>query len=153
MNQASIEDILIPNMGYLSETLYEIDCVFKGYLIISWLQIEIPIKMEVKLLIRVCLEDNDDDLIKNSHSLTPVMMVANLIDNYLVEVASDVNLKLEKFQSLAATVPDFASRMVKPCNPNFAGTSMGDRFRSGATVLVYGLPKTVTRSLHTCHPE
>ncbi|KAM0065328.1 putative NPH3 domain-containing protein [Helianthus debilis subsp. tardiflorus] len=35
-------------------------------------------------------------------------MVANLVDNYLAEVASDVNLKLEKFQSLAATVPDYA---------------------------------------------
>ncbi|KVI09714.1 BTB/POZ fold, partial [Cynara cardunculus var. scolymus] len=27
LDQASIEDILIPNMGYSSETLYEIDCV------------------------------------------------------------------------------------------------------------------------------
>ncbi|XP_023762188.1 BTB/POZ domain-containing protein At5g03250 [Lactuca sativa] len=35
-------------------------------------------------------------------------MVANLIDNYLAEVASDVNLKLKKFQSLVATVTDFA---------------------------------------------
>nr|KAJ0215340.1 hypothetical protein LSAT_V11C300134790 [Lactuca sativa] len=55
-----------------------------------------------------CLEDDDDDLIRNSHSLTPVTMVANLIDNYLAEVASDVNLKLEKFQSLVATATDFA---------------------------------------------
>ncbi|GKD47308.1 BTB/POZ domain-containing protein-like protein, partial [Tanacetum coccineum] len=56
-------------------------------------------------------EDDDDELIGNSRSLTPMTMVANLIDNYLAEVASDVNLKLEKFQSMAATVPDYARAM------------------------------------------
>lgn len=40
--------------------------------------------------------------------MTPITMVAKLIDGYLAEVAPDVNLKLPKFQKLAATVPDYA---------------------------------------------
>ncbi|XP_023734689.1 BTB/POZ domain-containing protein At5g03250 [Lactuca sativa] len=107
MDQASIEDILIPNMGYSSETLYEIDCVQR--MLDHFMVADRDRDQDgSEITDSGCLEDNDDDLIRNSHSLTPVTMVANLIDNYLAEVASDVNLKLEKFQSLAATVPDFA---------------------------------------------
>ncbi|MCI33011.1 BTB/POZ domain-containing protein, partial [Trifolium medium] len=39
---------------------------------------------------------------------TPMTMVANLIDGYLSEVASDANLNLSKFQALAAAIPDYA---------------------------------------------
>lgn len=35
-------------------------------------------------------------------------MVAKLIDGYLAEVAPDINLKLPKFQALAAAVPEYA---------------------------------------------
>ena len=35
-------------------------------------------------------------------------MVAKLMDGYLAEVAPDTNLKLPKFQALAAVVPDYA---------------------------------------------
>ncbi|KAL4576471.1 hypothetical protein LXL04_012565 [Taraxacum kok-saghyz] len=107
MDQASIEDILIPNMGYSSETLYEIDCVQR--MLDHFMVADREQDQEGSEITESgCLEDNDDDLIGNSHSLRPMTMVANLIDNYLAEVASDVNLKIEKFQSLAATVPDFA---------------------------------------------
>ncbi|CAI9283894.1 unnamed protein product [Lactuca saligna] len=107
MDQTSIEDILILNMGYSSETLYEIDCV-QRMLDHFMVADQDHVQDGSEITDSSCLEDNDDDLIKNSYSLTLVMMVANLIDNYLSEVASDVNLKLKKFQSLAATVPDFA---------------------------------------------
>ncbi|KAB2080531.1 hypothetical protein ES319_A05G073000v1 [Gossypium barbadense] len=50
----------------------------------------------------------DDGQITASPSLTPVTLVAKLIDGYLAEVASDVNLKLPKFQALAASVPDYS---------------------------------------------
>ncbi|MBA0713118.1 hypothetical protein Golax_012163 [Gossypium laxum] len=50
----------------------------------------------------------DDGQIIGSPSLTPITMVAKLIDGYLAEVAPDVNLKLPKFQALAASVPDYA---------------------------------------------
>ena len=50
----------------------------------------------------------DDGRLMGSPSLTPITMVAKLIDGYLAEVAPDVNLKLPKFQSLAAAVPEYA---------------------------------------------
>ncbi|KAJ4849792.1 hypothetical protein Tsubulata_029043 [Turnera subulata] len=50
----------------------------------------------------------DEQLMESSHSLTPVTMVANLMDSYLAEVAPDVNLKPKQFQSLAAAIPDYA---------------------------------------------
>ncbi|MBA0719668.1 hypothetical protein Golax_007325 [Gossypium laxum] len=52
-----------------------------------------------------------DGQITASPSLTPVTLVAKLIDGYLAEVASDVNLKLPKFQALAASVPDYARHL------------------------------------------
>ncbi|KAK9061265.1 hypothetical protein SSX86_018445 [Deinandra increscens subsp. villosa] len=110
LDQASIEDILIPNMGYSSETLYEIDCVQR---ILDHFMVVDQDQDGSEITESSFNGDNDDgdELIGNSHALTPMTMVANLIDNYLAEVASDVNLKLEKFQSLAATVPDYARPM------------------------------------------
>ncbi|KAL8193179.1 hypothetical protein R6Q57_027083 [Mikania cordata] len=110
LDQASIEDILIPNMGYSSETLYEIDCVqriLEHFMAADQDQEESVTESSFN----GADDDDDDEFIGNSNSLTPMTMVANLIDNYLAEVASDVNLKLEKFQSLAATVPDYARPM------------------------------------------
>ncbi|XP_037493297.1 BTB/POZ domain-containing protein At5g03250 isoform X1 [Jatropha curcas] len=99
LDQAALEDIMIPNMGYSVETLYDIDCV-------------------QRILDHFLLVDHDDptsnfmvdegQVMGGSHPLTPITMVANLIDNYLAEVAPDVNLKLAKFQSLAAVIPDYA---------------------------------------------
>lgn len=99
LDQAALEDLLIPNMGYSMETLYDIDCV-------------------QRILNHFMVVDHDDhmpsytvdegQLMGGPHSLTPMTMVANLIDSYLAEVAPDVNLKLTKFQSLAAVIPDYA---------------------------------------------
>ncbi|EEF28238.1 BTB/POZ domain-containing protein At5g03250 [Ricinus communis] len=99
LDQAALEDIMIPNMGYSVETLYDIDCV-------------------QRILDHFLLLDHDDptsnyiiderQMMEGSHSLTPMTMVANLVDNYLAEVAPDINLKLLKFQSLAAVIPAYA---------------------------------------------
>ncbi|KAL9402667.1 hypothetical protein Peur_006516 [Populus x canadensis] len=99
LDEASLQDLLIPNSGYSVETLYDIDCV-------------------QRILDHFMLMDRDDptsnyvehegQITESSHSLIPITMVANLIDSYLAEVASDVNLKLAKFQSLAAVVPGYA---------------------------------------------
>ncbi|KAL9992498.1 putative BTB/POZ domain, NPH3 domain, NPH3/RPT2-like family protein [Helianthus debilis subsp. tardiflorus] len=113
LDQASIEDILIPNMGYSSETLYEIDCVQRmlDHFMVAEQDQEESEVTESSFNGDNDDDDDDDELIGKSRSLAPMTMVANLVDNYLAEVASDVNLKLEKFQSLAATVPDYARPM------------------------------------------
>ncbi|CAN1332148.1 BTB/POZ domain-containing protein At5g03250 [Linum perenne] len=96
LDQAVLEDLLIPNVGYSTETLYDIDCV-------------------QRLLDHFMLVDQANYMLDEgqltgdgSQSLSPVTLVANLIDNFLAEVAPDVNLKLAKFQSVAALIPDYA---------------------------------------------
>lgn len=101
LDQAALEDLLIPNISESVETLYDVDRV-------------------QRILDRFVAMDQDDfggaspapvedeQLILGSPSLTPITTVAKLIDNYLAEVAPDVNLKLSKFQSLITAVPDYA---------------------------------------------
>ncbi|XP_010558762.1 PREDICTED: putative BTB/POZ domain-containing protein At5g13600 [Tarenaya hassleriana] len=100
LDQAALEDLLLPNMGYSAETLYDVDRV-------------------QRILDHFMLADHDtsdlsnyiveeSQLLGGSHPLTPVTMVANLIDCYLAEVASDVNLKVSKFQELGAIIPEYA---------------------------------------------
>lgn len=101
LDQAVIEDILIPNMGYSMETLYDIDCVQRILDNFMLVDHDVSENSSNSLV-------DEGQLIGNSHSLTPMTMVANLMDSYLAEVAPDVNLKLAKFQSLAAVVPDYS---------------------------------------------
>ncbi|KAJ6901863.1 BTB/POZ domain-containing protein [Populus alba x Populus x berolinensis] len=99
LDQASLQDLLIPNSGYSVETLYDIDCVQRILDHFMVMYRDDPTSNYV---------EHEGQITESSHSLTPITMVANLIDSYLAEVASDVNLKLAKFQSLAAAVPDYA---------------------------------------------
>ncbi|KAK1387180.1 Non-phototropic hypocotyl [Heracleum sosnowskyi] len=98
LDQAVLADLLIPNMGDSVETLYDIDCVQR------MLNHFITVEKDVADTPSNCLVD-EEQLLGIPQSLTPSTMVANLVDSYLAEVASDVNLKLPKFQSLAAVLP------------------------------------------------
>ncbi|KAF3969039.1 hypothetical protein CMV_007141 [Castanea mollissima] len=101
LDQAALEDLLIPNMGYSVETLYDIDCV-QRILDQFMLADHEPVDPNSNSIV------DEGQLMGGSHSLTPMTMVANLVDGYLAEVAPDVNLKVLKFQSLAAAIPDYA---------------------------------------------
>ncbi|KAJ7970447.1 BTB/POZ domain-containing protein [Quillaja saponaria] len=101
LDQAAFEDLLIPNMGYSVETLYDIDCVQRmldHFMLLDHDVIDSTFD---------CMAD-EGQLIGGSPSLTPMTKVANLVDSYLAEVAPDGNMKLSKFQSLAAGIPDYA---------------------------------------------
>lgn len=98
MDQATLEDLLVPNFSYSVETLYDIECVQR--ILEQFLAMD-----QVTDGASPC---SIDDGRLGSPSLTPLTMVAKLIDGYLAEVAPDVNLKLPKFQSLAMAVPDYA---------------------------------------------
>ncbi|GAB4836445.1 hypothetical protein Ancab_001356 [Ancistrocladus abbreviatus] len=101
LDQAALEDLLIPNMGYSAETLYDIDCVQR---ILDHFKV---LDKDVNDYTSTSLGD-EAHLLGGSHTLTPMTMVANLVDGYLAEVAPDVNLKLPKFESLATVIPDYA---------------------------------------------
>nr|XP_043619523.1 BTB/POZ domain-containing protein At1g30440 isoform X1 [Erigeron canadensis] len=99
LDQATLEDLLMPNFSYSMETLYNIECVQR------MLEHFMAIDQATGGASPCSIEDEQ---LLGSPSLTPVTMVAKLIDGYLAEVAPDVNLKLPKFQALAATVPEYA---------------------------------------------
>lgn len=98
LDQATLEDLLMPNFSYSMETLYDVDCV----------QRILEHFLAMDQVTGGASPGSDDGQLMGSPSLTPITMVAKLIDGYLAEVAPDVNLKLPKFQALAAAVPEYA---------------------------------------------
>lgn len=105
LDQAVLEDLLIPNMGYSVETLYDIDCVQR--ILDHFMSLENTAAAAAS----PCLVE-EGKLMNGTDILTPMTLVANLVDGYLAEVAPDVNLKLPKFQSLAAAVPEYARPVI-----------------------------------------
>lgn len=101
LDQASLVDLLIPNMGYSVETLYDIDCIQR--ILDHFMSIYQPASVAAS----PCITEVGA-LISGVDTLTPMTMVASLVDGYLAEVASDTNLNLSKFQALAVAVPDYA---------------------------------------------
>ncbi|XP_049362700.1 BTB/POZ domain-containing protein At5g03250-like [Solanum verrucosum] len=100
LDQAALDDLLIPNMGYSVETLYDIDCFQR--ILDHFMSID-----QASSAPSPCIME-ENQLMEGSTSLTSLTRVVNLVDSYLSEVAPDVNYKFPKFQSLAATIPDFA---------------------------------------------
>ncbi|KAG7028021.1 BTB/POZ domain-containing protein [Cucurbita argyrosperma subsp. argyrosperma] len=103
LDQALLVDLLIPNMGYTVETLYDIDCIQR--ILDHFMYI-----YHATTASSPCIVE-EGQLVGGTDTLTPLTMVASLVDGYLAEVAPDVNLKLPKFHSLAAVIPDYARSM------------------------------------------
>ncbi|KAJ4847845.1 hypothetical protein Tsubulata_000166 [Turnera subulata] len=101
LDQAVLVDLLIPNMGYSVETLYDIDCAQRI------LDHFMSAHKDTALSVSPCIVE-EGQFLGGGDTLTPITMVASLVDGYLAEVAPDVNLKLPKFEGLAATIPDYA---------------------------------------------
>ncbi|XP_050381281.1 BTB/POZ domain-containing protein At5g03250 [Argentina anserina] len=99
LDQAVLIDLLIPNMGYSVETLYDIDCIQR--ILDHFMLVNQPYPSSPCII-------EEGQLMSGTDFLTPITMVASLVDGYLAEVAPDVNLKLPKFQALAAVIPEYA---------------------------------------------
>ncbi|XP_010557887.1 PREDICTED: BTB/POZ domain-containing protein At5g66560 isoform X2 [Tarenaya hassleriana] len=91
LEQATLDDLLIPSYSYLNETLYDVDLVERilGYFLDT-------------------LEQANAAGIEVDPRSPSLMLVGKLIDGYLAEIASDANLKPEKFYNLAISLPDQA---------------------------------------------
>lgn len=102
LEQATLDDLLIPSYSYLNETLYDVDCIERilGYFL-DGLEERNAAGIEAET------EGNNDNIF-NSSRLPSLMLVGKLIDCYLSEIASDANLKPEKFYNLAISLPDQA---------------------------------------------
>ncbi|GFY93908.1 phototropic-responsive NPH3 family protein [Actinidia rufa] len=96
LEQATLDDLLIPSYSYLNETLYDVHCVERilGYFLDGLEEIS-----------AARIEGGDENSGARSAAL---MLVGKLIDGYLSEIASDANLKPEKFLELAVALPDHA---------------------------------------------
>ncbi|VFQ92036.1 unnamed protein product [Cuscuta campestris] len=97
MEQATLDDLLIPSYSSENETLYDVDCVQRilGHFLSA--------SEERSATNRV---EGDEDL--HSSISASVMVVGRLIDGYLSEIASDSNLTPEKFCELAVSLPEQA---------------------------------------------
>ncbi|KAL5222463.1 hypothetical protein ABZP36_027176 [Zizania latifolia] len=106
LEDASLDDLLVPNLGYTIETLYDIDCVQR---ILDYFMSSTD-GLGTGYTSPAVAEEGSLGVPQagSPSSLSPITMVAKLMDGYLAEVAPDTNLKLPKFQALAAVVPDYA---------------------------------------------
>jgi hypothetical protein len=98
-----LEDLLLPNLAHNQETLYDIDCVQR--ILDHFVHRD---QLSQPIVPPAAPPLDDDHAIGSSPSLAPWVMVGNLIDDYLAEVAPDVNVKPSKFQTLAEFLPDIA---------------------------------------------
>ncbi|KAJ4902637.1 BTB/POZ domain-containing protein [Raphanus sativus] len=101
LDQAALEDLVIPSFSHDMETLYDVDSVQR--IVDHFLSKEyqtMPVGASSS-----CSSVEDGNLNGSPQSMTAV---SKLIDEYLAEVAPDVNLKIAKFQALAASVPEYA---------------------------------------------
>ncbi|XAR57849.1 hypothetical protein NMG60_11026132 [Bertholletia excelsa] len=96
LEKATLDDLLIPSYSYLTETLYDVDCVERilGYFLDA---------LGERTAARIIGEDEN-----SSVSSAALMLVGKLIDGYLSEIATDGNLNPEKFYALAVALPDQA---------------------------------------------
>ncbi|CAO2820563.1 unnamed protein product [Amaranthus hypochondriacus] len=102
LQQATLVDLMIPNTGFASDTLYDIDCVQR--IVDHFMQMQLGVSGTSS----PTTVENSGQVTNASQSMASMTLVAELIDSYLAEVAPDVNCKPSKFQSLAAVIPDNA---------------------------------------------
>ncbi|KAJ0694604.1 putative BTB/POZ domain, NPH3 domain, NPH3/RPT2-like family protein [Helianthus annuus] len=101
LEQATLDDLLIPSYSYLKETLYDVDCIQR--ILAHFLH-----RVEQMTTTADVIDDEDAGDEQNRNRFVELMLVGKLIDGYLSEIASDTNLKPEKFLELAFALPEQA---------------------------------------------
>ncbi|KAG0614901.1 hypothetical protein M758_6G212700 [Ceratodon purpureus] len=99
LEQATLDDLLIPSFSYTGDTLFDNDIVHR--IVVNFLQQDDSDDLQVAHP----MYDSDGG---GSPSQSAMMKVAKLVDSYLAEIAPDANLKLSKFIALAEILPDYA---------------------------------------------
>lgn len=97
LEEATLDDLLVPSYSYLNETLYDVDCVARilGHFLDG---------LEARNAAEVVAVEGGDGATRSP----ALMLVGKLIDGYLSEIASDANLKPERFYNFAISLPDQA---------------------------------------------
>eukprot|EP01018_Ginkgo_biloba_P040631 Gb_04489 [translate_table: standard] len=115
LEEASLNDILIPSLSYTNETLYDVDLVqtiLEHFMMQSQSPPISPVRMRHTCEKRRSRSAENIDFLESRRSSSAAhsskLKVAKLIDAYLAEIARDANLPLSKFISLAEAIPEFA---------------------------------------------
>nr|BAK06706.1 predicted protein [Hordeum vulgare subsp. vulgare] len=106
LEQATVEDVLIPSYSGAAETLYDVDCVER--VVRHFLAEEELGEDEASSSAAIAEEEAAAATSASRPSAVAMVQVGKLVDNYLAEVASDANLKPAKFCELALALPDHA---------------------------------------------
>ncbi|RLN19716.1 BTB/POZ domain-containing protein [Panicum miliaceum] len=98
LGQAVLDDLLIPSYSPEAGTTFDVDAVQR--ILAGYLEHEGEATR---------LDYNtDDDFISTASPLNDVGMVGKLMEAYLAEIASDMNLPIDKFTDLAEMIPERA---------------------------------------------
>ncbi|WVZ60482.1 hypothetical protein U9M48_010496 [Paspalum notatum var. saurae] len=109
LQQATLEDVLIPSYSGAAETLYDVDCVHR--IVRHFLEEEEVRGGEASSSGAIEEEEAVPAVAApevSRPSAVAMVQVGKLVDSYLAEVASDANLKPDKFCELALSLPDHA---------------------------------------------
>ncbi|XP_072973226.1 BTB/POZ domain-containing protein At5g66560-like [Typha angustifolia] len=105
LEEAAVDDLLIPNYSYVVETLYDVDCVAR---ILKYTLARL-VEEEAAITAAEGEEgEGDGEEGRAPTGVRSMTRMGKLIDGYLAEIASDENLKPEKFSELALALPDHA---------------------------------------------
>eukprot|EP01018_Ginkgo_biloba_P007363 Gb_00474 [translate_table: standard] len=99
LEQATLDDLLIPSFSYSGDTLFEVDTVHR--ITVNFLEQE-----KHRDLGTLFLYDPQDDHF--SPALAALMNVAKLLEDYLAEIAPDSNMGIAQFIGLAELIPEQA---------------------------------------------
>ncbi|KAL7224182.1 hypothetical protein ACSBR1_025609 [Camellia fascicularis] len=96
LGQAVLDDLLIPLFTFTGDTLFDVETVQR--IMMNFLEYE----MEGNRLGYVA----DEDFVSLSPPLSDMERVGKLMENYIAEIASDQNLTVSRFISLAELIPE-----------------------------------------------
>lgn len=115
LEEASLNDLLIPSLSYASDCLYDVDlvqCILEHFLMQDQSPPLSPNRAYRVHERRRTRSTEQLDFVESCRSTSTThsskLRVAKLIDGYLAEVSRDANLMLFKFIALAEMIPDFA---------------------------------------------
>lgn len=94
LGQAVLDDLLIPSFSFTGDTLFDVDTVQR--IMMNFLDYEMDGT-------RLCYNADDEFV---SPPTSDIERVGKLMEDYLAEIASDRNLSISKFISLAELVPE-----------------------------------------------
>lgn len=94
LGQAVLDDLLIPSYSFTGDTLFDVDTVQR--IMTNYLECELSAN-------RITSSTDDEHV---SPLLSDMERVGKLMENYLAEIATDRNLSVTKFISLAEVVPE-----------------------------------------------